>query len=176
MTLEHNRLPKTTANTQYPYNQVWVTESGHEVQFDNTPGAERIRIAHRKGTYTEISADGRRVDFNVGNHQQYNKGGVTITVDENSDIKISGHQRICVGGGSHIEVAGDANMVVGGDQHSVVGGNLRAAVAGDMYTGVKGNGNMHVAGSMNMEVRGDMTTRVRGTHHTIARQIKTTQG
>lgn len=159
---EQNRLNKTEYKTKYPYSQVTVTEAGHEVHFDNTPGAERIRIAHRKGTYAEIGPDGKLTVFAVGNRQEYNKGGVTITVDENSDVKIAGHQRICVGGGSHIEVAGDAAVTVGGDSTSVVGGNMKAAVAGDSYIGTGGTMNMNAGGKLNIsapagiEITGDI--------------------
>ncbi len=174
--VEHNRLPRSTANTKYPYNQVIVTESGHEIHLDNTPGAERIRIAHRTGTYVEIGPDGRKVEFTVGNHHQYDKGGVTLTVDENQDVKITGHQRLLVGGGSHIEVRGDANMVVGGSSHSVVGGNLHAAVAGNMYTGVHGNLSTNVRGNHHIIVHGDTTHETRGTHTIRAARLVTQEG
>lgn len=159
-----NRINKTTFESKYPYNKVMVTESGHEFHWDDTPGKERIRIAHKSGTYTEISADGKMVNYNVGHAQSYNKGGFSLTIDEMGDIKIEGHGRIGIGGGSHIEVTGDADIVVGGDSHTVVGGNMKAAVAGDMYSGVKGNSNMNVMGSADIKVAGDTSMESGGTH------------
>src|SRR5688572_19830252 len=94
-----NRINKTTYETKYPYNQCTIFECGHEVHYDNTPGKERIRIAHKHGSYIEMSADGKIVQYTVGNKQEYNKGGVTVTIDENQDMKVHGHARINVSGG-----------------------------------------------------------------------------
>lgn len=151
-----NRVNKTSFKSKYPYNKVMITESGHEIHFDDTVGAERIRIAHKSGTYTEISANGKMVSYVVGHAQNYHKGGFTMTVDEMGDIKIEGHGRIGIGGGSHLEVTGDADIVVGGHAHTVVGGNMKAAVAGNMYAGVNGDSNMNIAGSLNMKVAGEV--------------------
>ena len=42
----------------YPYNKVYETESGHYKEYDDTPGAERIKESHKSGTYYEIDKDG----------------------------------------------------------------------------------------------------------------------
>lgn len=43
---------------KYPYNHVRETESGHVIELDDTPGAERIHEWHRKGCYREIGPEG----------------------------------------------------------------------------------------------------------------------
>lgn len=53
--------PSNPFNANYPYNHVRLTESGHLFEADDTPGAERIKEAHRTGTYYEVAADGSRV-------------------------------------------------------------------------------------------------------------------
>lgn len=166
------RLSSTSYKTKYPFNKVNLTESGHEVHFDDTPGSERIRIAHKSGTYDEISYDGRKVSFTVGNRQQYDKGGVTITVDENHDIKVSGHNRMIVGGGQHIEVAGDAAIAVGGDCLNVTLGNMHTAVGGDVYMGAKGDMALNIGGSMKMKVAGTTTMETDGDHVIKAANIR----
>ena len=45
--------PETLYNTVYPYNNVVETESGHLLEFDDTPEAERIQLAHRNGSFQE---------------------------------------------------------------------------------------------------------------------------
>ena len=42
----------------YPDNKVYETESGHYKEYDDTPGAERIKESHKSGTYYEIYKDG----------------------------------------------------------------------------------------------------------------------
>ena len=47
--------------TIYPYNKVTETESGHVVEFDDTPGSERITTNHRSGTFEEYHPNGDKV-------------------------------------------------------------------------------------------------------------------
>ena len=152
-----NRINKTTYKTKYPYNQTTVFESGHELHWDNTPGHERIRIAHKDGSYWELSPGGKSVSYVVGHEQSYNKGGVTMTVDENNDVKVSGHQRTNISGGSHSEVAGENSYVSGGDLNMVQAGAMRLAVAGFAYIGINDNCNINVNGNLNMKVSGTAT-------------------
>ena len=49
-------------STVYPFNKVTETESGHIVEFDDTPGAERIHIYHRSGSFFEFHPNGDKVD------------------------------------------------------------------------------------------------------------------
>ena len=97
---QSTRTDDSSYNAQYPYNQVFETPAGHQMQIDNTPGHERVFWRHSSGTYTEISADGKTVNFSVGDVKSYGKGGFSLTVDENGDIKMTGHSRLVVGGGS----------------------------------------------------------------------------
>jgi len=159
------RINESGYGTKYPHNQATIFEGGHEFHWDNTPGKERIRIAHGpSGSMIEINPDGGRTDYTTGNHQNYHKGGLTVTIDENGDIKISGHKRENTEGGNHSTSKGDTDSVVGGHSTIIVGGNAKIAVAGDVYTGVKGNHNMNVGGNMNMKVAGDTTMETKGTH------------
>lgn len=159
---DKRRVEESSYGAKYPYNRVMVTESGHEMHWDDTPGKERIRMAHKSGTYYEISAKGRKVEVVVGNDQKYNKGGVTLTIDHNQDVKIHGHNRIVVGGGQHTEVSGDNNTSVGGDNLIVVAGNGKIAIAGNAYIGVGGSADMNVKGNMKMNVKGDFALQVAG--------------
>lgn len=144
------RLPNTSYNAQYPYNRVTVTEGGHEVHYDDTPGRRRIRVAHGGGSYMEMSENGRRVDVTVGNHHMYSKGGVTITTDGNVDTKSKGHMRLSVGAGCHIEVTGDATIGVGGDVILNAMGNLRIG-CNNLYIGARGSGEFNITGKLTVK-------------------------
>src|ERR1700752_3639761 len=71
-----NRLPESKYKTEYPMCQTHVSRSGHEKHIDDTPGHERLREAHKAGTYWEISEDGRKVELIVANEYHYVKGGL----------------------------------------------------------------------------------------------------
>lgn len=153
---DKNRSPDSSYDAQYGYNHVTEWPAGHQVQVDSTPGHERIFFKHASGSYTEIRPDGSVINFAVGDSKNYHKAGATFTVDENADIKFTGHSRIVVGGGAHVEVAGDAGIFVGGDTAiaSMGKANIRASSA---YIGTDGDLNMNVGGAMNVKAKGDIT-------------------
>lgn len=90
--------PASAYKARYPFNKVTHTESGHAVEVDDTPGAERLHLYHRTGTYVEVDAKGNRVDKIVGdgyeivakNKTVYVKGNVNVTVKGNVSINVDG--------------------------------------------------------------------------------------
>lgn len=152
---QDTRTDDSTYNAQYGYIKVIETPSGHQIQYDDTPGNERFFYRHPSGTYTEISSDGKVVNFNVGDSKTYHKSGFSFTIDENGDMKISGHSRMIVGGGAHVEIAGDAGIFAGGDVAIATMGaaNIRAKSA---YLGTDGDLNINVGGTMNVKAAGDI--------------------
>jgi phage baseplate assembly protein gpV len=94
--------PATDYAAKYPYNQVMETESGHIMEFDDTPSAERIHIAHRMGTFEEIGVDGSKVTKVVGDTYQ-------ILLKDNN-VHIKGVYNLTVDGAATILVNGDVNI------------------------------------------------------------------
>ena len=55
-TLEDGSKPKEQPNkSTYPLNHTYTTESGHVMEYDDTPGGERIHQYHKRGTFYEIN-------------------------------------------------------------------------------------------------------------------------
>lgn len=54
--------PRSQYASQYPYNQTNTTKSGHVIEIDDTPKAERIHTYHKSGSYTEMNPDGSVVN------------------------------------------------------------------------------------------------------------------
>lgn len=119
--------PATQYAAKYPYNHVYESESGHIVEFDDTPGAERIHVAHRTGTFQEIFPDGKKV---------------TKVVNQNYEIIMSD---------DNIYVTGKFNLTVGGDAAIYVGGNLNLKVAGNMQTSVQGTYTVNAGGTITLK-------------------------
>ena len=105
-TQEDRESPYKRRNTEYPYNHVLETESGHIQEFDDTPFAERIYEKHKSGTYYEIDADGNKVTRVVGQNYEIVagssfvniKGDVNLTIDSNCKTYIKGDWDIQVDG------------------------------------------------------------------------------
>ena len=113
-------------NTQnkavYPYNHVLETESGHYVEFDDTPDNERIQIYHRKGSFVEIHPDGNVTVKSLGNIQTIVDGNLeylvhgdySLTVDGNIDVwagknlteLVDGHRETTIKGTETLEITG----------------------------------------------------------------------
>lgn len=80
---------------KYPYNYALETESGHAFELDDTPGKERIHLAHRNGSYFEVDKDGNKVErvqkdnyeVIMGDDFIYVKGKAVITVEGNFNLK-----------------------------------------------------------------------------------------
>lgn len=163
------RLPNrdNDIKPKYPLNQVTVWPGGHELHIDSTKGKERYRFAHKSGTYTEIYQNGDVTNFVVGHSQTLHKGGVTLSINNNGDVKIGGHNRFVLGAGAHIEVLGNAGIAVAGDTVLAGSGNLKMSV-GDMYLGVRGNLDMHVAKNTTITTQGKWDQKTRGNHKQVA--------
>lgn len=90
--------PDSYYNALYPYNNVYESESGHAIEVDDTPNAERVHIYHRSGSYVEWGPNGDRSEriqkdkftVVVGDEQVYVKGDVTVYVDGNVNMQVGG--------------------------------------------------------------------------------------
>ena len=102
--------PESAFSAKYPYNKVFKTEGGHIVEFDDTPGQERIHVFHKSGTYKEINKDGRQVDKIVDNHFEIVFKDQTVHIKGNQEVKIDGNVNILVDGTYTLESKG--NMLI----------------------------------------------------------------
>lgn len=116
--------PAIPYNAQYPYNKITETESGHIMEFDDTPENERIHLYHRKGTYLEVDPNGSQVNRIVGDGYQI--------IDRNGYIYIAGAANVTIGGNCNVLIQADANIDITGDSNINVGGAVKLNSAGDM--------------------------------------------
>ena len=124
---------------KYPYSKVYETESGHLQVFDDTPTHETISLYHKKGTFTDIDANGTQVNKIVGD-------GYTI-IDRNGSIYIAGAAKLTVGNSVNILVQGMADIQVQGATVLNVNNNVDIGVAGNLNVAVGGDYNVNVLGT-----------------------------
>lgn len=138
--------PETPYNTVYPYNQVLGTESGHYLEFDDSPGSERVHLYHRSGTFFEIHQDGSKVDkvsknkysIVMGDDNVYVMGDCSITVQGNAKVYVQQNCNLKVDGNLDFNVAGNWTNTVGGNAKFNVGGNADFSISGDLSTDTSG--------------------------------------
>lgn len=126
--------PKPFYNATYPHNDAKVTESGHLLEMDDTPGSERINIEHKTGTFFEIGPNGTQVNKIVGDD-------VTI-VEKNGRIMIKGNSSIIIQGSHTLHIESDCELQVDG--------SLSANVHGDFNMNVAGEFNMNAGGAVKL--------------------------
>ena len=101
--------PASKNKARYPYNSTMTTRSGHIVEFDDTPGSERVHIFHKSGSYIEILPDGSIVTKSVKDHIQLAFGNISIfnqgEEDGGKDIEITSNQgKITIAAQSDVDI------------------------------------------------------------------------
>lgn len=158
--------PPPAKASQYPYNDVKQTESGHVQEFDDTPGAERIATTHRSGTYVEYRPDGGFVTHIVGKGwlavaDDYGiviKGSCQVVIAGDADLRVGGDYNVKVEGNYNLQVEGDFKTVVGGAENIEVYGGAVKTVARDSATIIGGDQSTSIAGDSEHQVAGSIAT------------------
>lgn len=172
-------------NAKYPYNKVTQTESGHVQEMDDTPGSERIHTYHKSGSFTEIDANGTRVNRIVGdgfeilerNGFVYVQGAYCVTVDGAMNLRTDNVFNLEVSGAANINIFNDANINVSGSANLAVGAVLNAKAnkinleSVGQFNIKAGSGlnieagmdiNVKSAASMNTETKGNINQKTAG--------------
>ena len=125
--------PAPAYNAQYPYNRVIETAS-HSIELDDTPGAERITIFHKSGSYVSIDSNGTSVHKSISDKYEIN------------DM----HQHVYVGGKSQVTIMGDSRVLVKGNKIEEVEGDLMQIVHGNHLLSVAGQMNLNASEEVQM--------------------------
>lgn len=156
--------PETPYASVYPHNNVLQSESGHVIEMDDTPGAERLSLQHRSGTFVEIHPNGETVlkflnnrytvvsvDDNLVIHGASNitiKKDYNLKIEENRFTEITKDDTMSVDGKSTITIKGD-------DSRTVTEGNVTLNIS-------KGNKTVTVEKDETRTISGQKTENVSG--------------
>jgi hypothetical protein len=117
--------------SQYPFNQVQETASGHVIEHDDTPGGERILIKHRKGGGIEMRADGSIIISSPNNKVEVTGGDNTVIVEGDAEMVYKGNLNQTITGDWNVDVAGNHNLNIHGHNRQTVLLNKRTEVSGN---------------------------------------------
>ena len=150
-------LPENTYATQYPYGHVYESESGHILEFDDTPDKERILLYHHSGTETEITDKGTTNTIVKDDLNQIIEKNNKVYIKGNKDISIKGRHKIII----------NADGAANNNYDIQVGPNANVNIQVD-----KGDINMAALnGNVNMFANNDLNMRVGGTYTLVAGKI-----
>jgi GH24 family phage-related lysozyme (muramidase) len=148
-------------NAQYPFNHVMQTESGHVLEFDDTPNSERIHMYHKAGTYTEIDANGTRTTRIVGDNYEilerngyvHVSGSLNVTVDGANNLYVKNALNVNVDGATKINIYNNADINVSGNANLSVGETL--AIIASSIKMEADSIDIKSSGSINIDAGGD---------------------
>ena len=140
----------TQKPSQYPYNQVQETQSGHAIEVDDTPGGERILIKHRTGAGVELRADGTVVIVSLNQKIEVTGGDHTTIIEGEGNLVYKGNLNLTVSGDYTVDVGGDYNLNVAGDKIEKIKGRHTKTVDRDQNYTIRGARGAQVVG-MNTE-------------------------
>ena len=135
--------PMNGYGAKYPFNKVYESEAGHVQEWDDTPGHERIHTYHRSGTFSEIDANGTKVNYIVGDN-------FTI-MERNGSIHVAGEYNLTADGNANIFCRTDANIEVSSNANIRVGNNVSLGVANDVDIVTGGHFNIKALGDFNLQ-------------------------
>ncbi len=163
--------PEIPYATVYPYNKVMETESGHLVEYDDTPEHERIHLRHKTGTSFEIHPDGTKTDIIKGDQYTFTGGKRQELIEGNKDLTINGRHKIYINkdGATNnhydLQIGPNANINIQVDKGNInmvtVDGNINVNSGGDYNVKVGGNFTMAVEGNI-IESAQTQTTNING--------------
>ena len=164
------------SKSEYPFNHVYESESGHVREMDDTPGAERIHEYHKAGTFYEILPNGDKVTKIVGN-------GFEIDM-KNKMIYVAGDYSMTVDGDYYLNVKGNKTEHISGHCFQTVKGTRVAKIQGNDLFDTESNMKLHVLKNYNAQIGsndpdysknpGHVNMRVTGTYNLRVRdKIKT---
>jgi len=178
-------LASVTRSSQYPYNHVRQSESGHVEEWDDTPTAERLHKFHKAGTFEEIQPDGTRVTKVVGDEYEITLGLKDVLIQGKCNVTIEGDCRLLYLGDLVQEVYGDYHLNVHKDMRTKILGNEITEVRTDRkivingeddlfvgknrVTNIAANLNHNVGGKMDETVTADVSCTYNGSYSTAVK-------
>jgi hypothetical protein len=145
--------PAPTFDPQYPLNFSIESESGHAFELDDSPGVERVMLAHKSGSFTEIDAQGNRVDKIVKDKYSIIVGSDYVSIDGSCNITVVGDTNLKVKGVLSAE-AKTINLNASGDVKIRAGGALKME---GKSVDLKGKGAVKVGGGGKLSLKGKST-------------------
>lgn len=161
-------------NATYPFNHVMMSESGHVLEFDDSPNSERINLYHKSGTFLEIDANGTQVNRIVGDgYEIYERNGyvhingsLNVTVDGAANILVKNSLNLDVRGVANINVFNDVNLNVSGSLNASVAAAFKLKAASVIIEGdsvdIRSNGGLTMSGNAEVNINAGGTLRTDG--------------
>jgi len=154
--------PQSPYAAVYPYNHVYESESGHVVEIDDSPGAERLHWYHRSGTFREIHPDGTQVNkvknteynFIYKDFFNYTEGSVNFHANEAFRVKAGAAATVNATAAINLQAGANLNALAKSNINARAKSNLNVAVGDDCLVYVEG-GKLHIKVAKDVVIQAD---------------------
>tara|TARA_B100001559_G_scaffold70443_1_gene57538 strand:- start:13092 stop:14861 length:1770 start_codon:yes stop_codon:yes gene_type:complete len=162
--------PETQYASKYPYNHVKETESGHIVEFDDTPGHERIHEYHRSGTFYEVHPDGTKVTKIIGDdyeivHQNKKlrvRGNIEVYCDGDADLYVRGSLTGQVDENIDLHAGKNINIHAGKNMRFYANDSIEFTAQKELTATSVSNMTLQSQADMNINAEGRYLTNIKG--------------
>ena len=144
---------------------MFAGESGHALEIDDTPGAERLNLAHRSGTFTETGPDGTQVTKIVGDSYTITDRDGYIMIDGVANVHVAGNCNVIIMSDTNLTMHGKVSMDFHNDVDVNIGGKLSMSVGGGIYARNAGKLSLDNYGNIDIDAHGNLSTDVSGNHN-----------
>jgi len=149
--------PASDWDAKPPLNNVFQSESGHSFEMDDTPGAERVRIQHRSGSFTEIQSNGQEIhkivadkyEIVAANNNVLIKGVCNVTIEGNSIVYVKGDSYSRVDGNAFIQNRGEVDVSTDKSVSIRSGGDI------DLFAGAA-TGEVNIYSAVGVNINSDL--------------------
>ena len=142
-------------SSQYPYNHVTESESGHIHEIDDSPGQERLFTQHTSGTFEEIHPIGSKVVKIVGDNYEIVAGSSNVSISGDVNLTVAGTVRELIKGDYHLEVEGNNTQKIHKNHRVKVGAGDGG---GNREEEIRGNHSYQINGSVKSRITGNVDT------------------
>ena len=148
-------------SSQYPYNHVHESESGHIHEIDDSPNHERLFTQHTSGTFEEIHPNGNKVVKIIGDNYEIVAGSSNVYISGSVNITVEGTVRELIKGDYILEVEGNYTQKVHKNHLVKIG----AGVSG-------GNREEEIRGNHAQQINSNRKTRITGFDDTVIEESR----
>ncbi len=124
--------PQSSYKAEYPHNKVLTTTSGHVIEIDDTPGAERIHVYHKSGTFIEFRPDGSAIYKHMGQVHNLTNRDLSQVIIGNFKQVVTGNYEMLVGGNTTIKTNGSMNLQSGSSMNIKSGSSMAIKSGGSI--------------------------------------------
>ena len=164
------------ASTQYGMADVRETASGHVIEYNDTPGGERILIKHKTGSGVELRPDGTVLVVSTKNKVEVCHGSNEVIVEGEANLSYKGNLTLNVTGDFNVNCR-DYNVHARGNKTEQIDNNSKTSVFGNSGNSVSGNFIQSIAGNttdltlgtQTLVTKGDLVVATEGSQEIVSK-------